>query len=361
MGGDPARLGRVFRSQPVGVDAARFRLVRGVGGGSTVRPTAREACGSSRSGGARNWRGRALYLGRHPRGPLGVRSLRFVSTGEAEYEETCPDYLNLLCLPGEEAASAAGRLARSVACPGTASGSSTCPRLAAVPRSRGGSGAAGGLPNRRAGPGIRGLPLMSVGQDPPACPPVSPCGRPLRGQFRISDGGGGRLLLRRLSPAPSGAVDGGWEIGLLLYAAIHRVPPRPRPRLGTVRRAILARLSHNGTAYAVIYGFITRSKFDGYQSGISRSDSCPIDSPGTTAHLLLMKALIDRGITEYDFLRGNSSYKERLATRSDPLVGLAVSRPTFRTAVHRTVRFAGRAPRKTIRPRGSRQEEGLGS
>ena len=33
-----------------------------------------------------------------------TRELRFVSTGEAEYEETCPDYLNLLCRPTEEAA-----------------------------------------------------------------------------------------------------------------------------------------------------------------------------------------------------------------------------------------------------------------
>src|SRR5690242_3508638 len=33
--------------------------------------------------------------------------VRFISTGEAEHEETCPDYMNILCLAGEEEACAA--------------------------------------------------------------------------------------------------------------------------------------------------------------------------------------------------------------------------------------------------------------
>ena len=38
-----------------------------------------------------------------PCGPVfGVRHIRFLSTGEAQHEETCPDYLGVLCLPGEE-------------------------------------------------------------------------------------------------------------------------------------------------------------------------------------------------------------------------------------------------------------------
>ncbi len=58
------------------------------------------------------WRGSRLvgaaplYLGQGRRGSLGTRHLRFVSTGEEEHEETCPDYLNILCLPGEEIACA---------------------------------------------------------------------------------------------------------------------------------------------------------------------------------------------------------------------------------------------------------------
>src|SRR5262249_51968622 len=45
-----------------------------------------------------------LY-GSTPGGPVfGTQQLGFLSTGETEYEETCPDYLDLLCLPGEETA-----------------------------------------------------------------------------------------------------------------------------------------------------------------------------------------------------------------------------------------------------------------
>ena len=33
---------------------------------------------------------------------LGGRRLRFISTGEQVFEETCPDYMDLLSLPGEE-------------------------------------------------------------------------------------------------------------------------------------------------------------------------------------------------------------------------------------------------------------------
>src|SRR5580704_14866261 len=49
------------------------------------------------------WRGSRLvgtaplYVGRGVSGSLGTRHLRFISTGEAAHEETCPDYLNLLC------------------------------------------------------------------------------------------------------------------------------------------------------------------------------------------------------------------------------------------------------------------------
>jgi len=54
------------------------------------------------------WRGSKLvgaiplYVSRGVGNSLGARHLRFISTGEEEHEETCPDYLNLLCLPGEE-------------------------------------------------------------------------------------------------------------------------------------------------------------------------------------------------------------------------------------------------------------------
>jgi CelD/BcsL family acetyltransferase involved in cellulose biosynthesis len=107
-------------------------------------------------------------------------------------------------------------------------------------------------------------------------------------------------------------------------------------------RAVLARLSHEGQVYAVLYGFVTGTKFDFYQSGIRLGDTGPFDSPGTATHLLLMQALADRGITAYDFLRGSSSYKERLATRQASLIGIRIWRPTVRAASHRSLQFARR-------------------
>jgi CelD/BcsL family acetyltransferase involved in cellulose biosynthesis len=107
-------------------------------------------------------------------------------------------------------------------------------------------------------------------------------------------------------------------------------------------RAVLARLSLGGKAVVVLYGFITGRKFDFYQSGARREITGPLRSPGILAHLLLMRTLSDRGVTEYDFLRGSSSYKLRLATRENRLAGVRIWRPTLRAAIYRSVQLAGR-------------------
>jgi CelD/BcsL family acetyltransferase involved in cellulose biosynthesis len=108
-------------------------------------------------------------------------------------------------------------------------------------------------------------------------------------------------------------------------------------------RAVLARLSVGGASVAVLYGFVTRRKFDFYQSGVWREANGPLRSPGSLAHLLLMRAVAERGVIAYDFLRGPSSYKERLATRENPLVGIRIWRPTPRSALVRLIRLAGGA------------------
>jgi CelD/BcsL family acetyltransferase involved in cellulose biosynthesis len=114
-------------------------------------------------------------------------------------------------------------------------------------------------------------------------------------------------------------------------------------------RAVLARLSHEGNVYGVLYGFISRNKCDFYQSGIARTDAGPFDSPGTTANLLLMRALAERGITAYDFLRGSSGYKERLATYENALVSIRIRRRTLRSALYRSVRLGARVVRRGIK------------
>jgi CelD/BcsL family acetyltransferase involved in cellulose biosynthesis len=55
-----------------------------------------------------------------------------------------------------------------------------------------------------------------------------------------------------------------------------------------------------------------------------------------------MRALAERGVTAYDFLRGSAAYKQRLATRENKLDGVRIWRPTLRAAVYRSSQLAAR-------------------
>jgi CelD/BcsL family acetyltransferase involved in cellulose biosynthesis len=97
-------------------------------------------------------------------------------------------------------------------------------------------------------------------------------------------------------------------------------------------KAILARLARDGELLAVIYGFINGTKFDFYQSGVDLRAAGRVKSPGIAAHLALMRYLADRGIMDYDFLRGSSEYKDRWSTTCNSVVRLRLVRPGFRAA-----------------------------
>ena len=304
------------------------------------------------------WRGSRLvgalplYLGCGVGGSFGGRHLRFISTGEAEHEETCPDYLNLLCLPGEESACVnamwdeVGRMAWD--------------RLEFLDLAEG-------------SPMLRGRTV------PRTVRPFS------RGSCPVSDlVGGFEAYLQRLSSnvrqqsrrlLREGAGAHFELIGVEQAAAVfnqlvklHQERWTSDGKLGVfaaprfvefhrnlvaewlpVGRAVLARLSVAGDPVAVLYGFVTGQKFDFYQSGVRRETAGPLRSPGNLAHLLLMRALTERGVTAYDFLRGSSSYKQRLATRENHLVGVRIWRSTLRAASHRLIQFAGRVAGKRQR------------
>ena len=112
--------------------------------------------------------------------------------------------------------------------------------------------------------------------------------------------------------------------------------------------AVLARLTHEGQPVAVIYGFISGSKFDFYQSGVARVPPHPLSSPGNLANLLLMERLLKQGITRYDFLRGSSLYKDRLSTEQNRLFNLHLWRLTIRTAFYCSSRVVARATRRMM-------------
>lgn len=288
-----------------------------------------------------------LYAGIQKSGAFGAKFLRFISTGEDEAEETCADYLNMLYLPGEEAT--AGLLWEEI---------------------------------RRMD--WDALELLDMPQSTPLAQKAQSHSR---GKCPIADlTGGFEAYLDRLSSnsrqQARRMMREGDRAGVQLEIAgvdqwqamfddmvrLHqqRWTSRGKPGVfAAVRfvefhrsliqqwlpsgRAVLARLSLAGEAVAVLYGFVTAGKFDFYQSGMKSDDAVPLKSPGILAHLLLMKELSQRGATEYDFLRGSSSYKERLATRENELIGIRIWRPTLRTAAFQSSRIGAKIVRKAFR------------
>jgi CelD/BcsL family acetyltransferase involved in cellulose biosynthesis len=303
-----------------------------------------------------------LYESAGRRGPklLSEVSLRFISTGEAEFEETLPCYLDLLHRPGEEDAclSAVFRV------------------LADRSQFRWDVFDLVDVPD--------GSALLRVAQSgPPDCR-VSV----VDGISPIAEiGDGFEAYLRRLSP--NGRQQGRrtlrkfHEMGGVFELArdeaeadvffeqmvrLHQsrwtragkqgcfAAPRFTEFVRTLARrwvpdgrAVLARLSVGGEPLTIVYGFIVRARFEFYQSGIRLDEASPLKNPGIAAHLLLMEHLSSGGIAEYDFLAGDAHYKQRMATGSRGLKRLRLSQPSLRMAALEASRFVRRASRKGLR------------
>jgi len=299
------------------------------------------------------WRGSQLigavplYEGRGVGGSLGGRHLRFISTGEAEHEETCPEYLNLLCLPGEEAICADaiwGEVARldwdhleflDL------TENSPLLRACALPRDA-----------RSFSRGSCPVADLANGFDAYLARLSSNSRQQARRLLREGERAGVHFELISVEHAPSAfnhlvklhqerwTSDG--KPGVFAaprFIEFHRMLIKDWLPGG---RALLARLSLGGVPVAVVYGFLNGQKFDFYQLGVRREPSGPLHSPGILANLLLMRALAERGVTAYDFLRGSASYKQRLATRENQLIGVRIWRPTLRAAIHRSGQLAAR-------------------
>ena len=87
---------------------------------------------------------------------------------------------------------------------------------------------------------------------------------------------------------------------------------------------------------AAFYNFRCNGKLSFYQSG--RKLDIPDEvRVGVTMHAYLIKAAIEEGMREYDFLAGASQYKMSLALATRPLLELRAVRPSLRE----TARLAG--------------------
>jgi len=114
-------------------------------------------------------------------------------------------------------------------------------------------------------------------------------------------------------------------------------------------KVVLTRIRCGKTTLAVKYGFLIGSKFDFYQSGVRLDEDCPIRSPGIVSFMLLMQHLISRGVVTFDFLRGSSNYKQRLATTAEPLVMVRRVRWTLGTTMGFVVDLGARGIRRAGR------------
>jgi CelD/BcsL family acetyltransferase involved in cellulose biosynthesis len=280
---------------------------------------------------------------------VSAHRIGFISTGEDEAEETRPDYLNLMCLAGEEAAclNQLRKTLRRVECdflelldlPGTS------PLLADH------------------GWWDGQLDLVPTGH----CPIAN-----LQGGFdaylaRLSSHNrkNARRVLRlarqagaTLEIAAAGNTDeffndlvrlhqSRWKslgepgcFSAARFEAFHRSLAQESIPAG---HAALARLRIQGRSVAALYGFRTESKFDLYQSGIETTDTNGLPSPGIAANLMLMAHLQEQGVNRYDFLRGQCQYKNSLATEQCPLYALRAWKQTSRAMAFRSCRFIARA------------------
>lgn len=102
-------------------------------------------------------------------------------------------------------------------------------------------------------------------------------------------------------------------------------------KLASNNEVLLSRLCYKGATCAVLYGFINNGKYEFYQSGIDTLQK-DIKSPGILAHLLNMKYLTEKQVTTYDFLCGESGYKERLSNSKIELKEIQLIKNNARSA-----------------------------
>jgi hypothetical protein len=93
-------------------------------------------------------------------------------------------------------------------------------------------------------------------------------------------------------------------------------------------------LSVRDEPVAAFYNFRHDGRVYFYQSG-RKLDIPDAVRVGVTMHAYLLRAAIEDGMREYDFLAGASQYKMALALSSRPIVRLRVVRSTIREAARR--------------------------
>jgi len=309
------------------------------------------------------WRGTVLvgalplYLASTRNGVFAARCLRFISTGEEEYEEICPDYLDLLHLPGEETACVQATWAAVDAIEWDTLELLDLPHNSPLvrgleffsERKRTRVTSRGGCPIANLDGGFDGYLTQLSSKTR------------MRARQEIRKASQSGVVLELATEANGEAY---FDDLIRLHQARWIAEGKPgcfsAPRFTEFHRSllrewistgrlILARLSYQETAYVVLYGFVTGAKFDLYQLGVASVEGTKVHSPGTLANLLLMAQLAGRGVSRYDFLRGNSEFKKSLTTEHHGLVYVQSRRLGARALLDQALVQLARVCRKLIR------------
>lgn len=295
-----------------------------------------------------------LYLQLEGRGPLALRRLRFLSTGEAEFEETCPDYLDLLCLPGEGPACADRFWDAVEHLEWDALELLDLPADSPLRKA-----AAGRAWIRAASRGSCPIARLEGGFETYLGGLSSKTRMRARQEMRKASQSGAVLELAGPADVASSFADlvrlhqARWEAegkpGCFAAPRFTRFHERLLQEWSAPERVVLARLAHDGGAIVVLYGFVTAGKFDLYQLGVGTADGTSMHSPGMAANLLLMERLVQDGVARYDFLRGDSAFKRSLTGELAELVMLGATRVNLRVLLARARHFGGRLRRRLQR------------
>jgi CelD/BcsL family acetyltransferase involved in cellulose biosynthesis len=108
-------------------------------------------------------------------------------------------------------------------------------------------------------------------------------------------------------------------------------------RLLPTGRAILFRVSQAGQTVGCVYCLTEDGRVLFYQGGFARFADNRLRA-GLVTHVHCMRACLERGFNEYDFLAGDARYKDELSTGARQLVWASLRRPHLRLAAWRGAR-----------------------
>ena len=117
-------------------------------------------------------------------------------------------------------------------------------------------------------------------------------------------------------------------------------------RLLPAGRAILFRVKKDGHTVGCLYCLAEHRRVLFYQGGFAHFADNRLRA-GLVSHVQCMRACLERGFDEYDFLAGDARYKDELSTGARHMVWASLRRPRVRLAVAE----GARATRSLVRGR----------